>query len=356
MSKTVSIDFDQRVVSEGLLICVDVTHPGVHGLMPGTIPLEFLHLGATQRPEPLVLDGYLLGVLLFAMGGATHLRVNGPLSNKAIRNAHLLAEVWHCWQPATYGQLEVSSEKTYAEPELLELRRGLPRDGRAIAAFSGGLDSTFTAIRHASGQLGAGSHHLKDLVMVHGFDVSLDKPQHFKELLDRTAPLTQDLGTQLHVVRTNIKDVLAHNWEQVFASQLACVLHQFSHEFEYGLIASGAIMTSPDVAWGSSPQTDYLLSGGLMEIVHDGAAFSRTEKAAMVAKNPAAIKSVKICWQGAEQGRNCGVCEKCVRTRLNFLAAGVTDPECFDTPFSMDLIDTLVVTNEQQLNLLKSRP
>ena len=79
------------------------------------------------------------------------------------------------------------------------------------------------------------------------------KHQHFKELLDRTAPLTQDLETQLHVVRTNIKDVLAHNWEQVFASQLACVLHQFSHEFEYGLMASGAIMTSPDVAWGSSP-------------------------------------------------------------------------------------------------------
>ena len=323
MPKTVSVDFDQQVVAEGLLIRVDVTHTGVHGRMPGTIPLEFLHAGDAQSPEPLVLDGYLLVVLLFAMGGATRLQVNGPLSAKAIRNAHLLAEVWHCWQPSTYGPLEVSSEKTYTEPELLELRSNLPRNGRSIAAFSGGLDSTFTAIRHASRQLGTGSHNLKDLVMVHGFDVSLDKPQHFNELLDRTAPLIEDLGVQLHVVRTNIKDVLAHNWEQVFASQLACVLHQFSHEFEYGLIASGAILTKPDVAWGSSPQTDYLLSGGSMDIVHDGAAFSRTKKATLIAKNSFARKSVKVCWQGAEQGQNCGVCEKCVRTQLNFLAAGV---------------------------------
>ncbi len=51
-----------------------------------------------------------------------------------------------------------------------------------------------------------------------------------------------------------------------------------------------------------------------MRLVHDGAGYSRTEKVGFVAQHPVATKALKVCWQGKERGRNCGVCEKCVRT------------------------------------------
>src|SRR5262249_5703213 len=84
--------------------------------------------------------------------------------------------------------------------------------------------------------------------------------------------------------------------------------------------------------WGSNPATDYLLSGGIMRLIHDGAGFSRTEKIAHIANDRTASRVLKGCWEGKEAHKNCGVCEKCIRTQANFLAAGVARPACFDAP------------------------
>ena len=348
------VTFRQKKTVGGVLNMIELVHPALHGGSAGRKQIEFLHHGVERLPEPSVLDGYLFGVLLFCMGGASRLRIEGPVSVQAMRNVNALAEAWHTWVPARYTPLEIVPEKILTEDELLCSQRSLSGAGKAIAAFSGGVDSTFTVLRHASHSLGPAGFDLKDLVMVHGFDVNLANQADFDELLRRTDPLIRQLDANLHVVRTNIREQIAHDWNQVFGAQLACVLHQFSPQFRYGLLASGAELDMPDIRWGSTPQLDPLLSGGDMHIVHDGAAFSRNRKVAFVAKNPVARQSVKVCWIGQNQGRNCGVCEKCIRTRLNFLAAGYEHPECFDTPFDLDMIDNLTVANVVQLNLLKS--
>ena len=348
------MSFDQRILSDGVLNTAELSHPVVHGFSAKTIKLEFMHYGVKHLDEPRVLDGYLFGVLQFVMGGAKKLHIKGAVSEKAIRNANLLGEAWQCWLPEIYKPVEIVAEKVLDQSTLIQQSLIKIKADRSIAAFSGGLDSTFTAIRHARRLLGSAGYKVRDLVMVHGFDVNLHNQTDFDELLRRVEPFVESLGANLRIVKTNIKDAIAHDWEQVFAAQLACVLHQFSHECSQGLIASGAVLAEPDIRWGSTPQLDYLLSGGDFEIVHDGAAFSRTEKAALIAKYPPAIRSVKVCWQGEHQGRNCGLCEKCVRTRLNFLAAGVSDPECFEDKFDLEMIDQLQVKNIQQLNLHKS--
>ncbi len=354
MSQTAVLSFNQTTNPDGILNSVELSHPAVHGYQAGTVKLDFLHLGVNQLAEPKVLDGYLFGVLLFVMGGAKKLKINGALSAKAYRNANLLAEAWQAWLPERCSPVEIIAETVLDQPTLAGQNvKQLKRD-RAIAAFSGGLDSTFSVLRHACHLLGNASYNVEDVLMVHGFDVSLHKQADFDELRCRVEPFLEDVGVNFRIVKTNIKDAIAHDWEKVFAAQLACVLHQFSPEFSHGLIASGAIMTKPDIRWGSTPQLDYLLSGGDFEVVHDGAGFSRTEKAALIAQYPIARRSVKVCWQGEHKGRNCGTCEKCIRTRLNFLAAGVTNPECFDSPFDLELIDKLEVKNLAQLNLLKT--
>jgi hypothetical protein len=85
-----------------------------------------------------------------------------------------------------------------------------------------------------------------------------------------------------------------------------------------------------------------------MPLVHDGAGFSRTAKVAAIRKIPLVLKTLAVCWAGAIPGRNCGVCQKCIRTRLNFLAAGISDHQCFDTPFDLSLINSLPIATDVQ--------
>jgi hypothetical protein len=189
--------------------------------------------------------------------------------------------------------------------------------------------------------------------MVHGFDIPESDRAGFARLVKRTEDLIASLGLTLHIVRTDVRNDELQEWEHSFGAQLAGVLHQFSEDFDYGLIGSAEPYTHPMLAWGSTPATDYLLSGSDFQIVHEGAGYSRTQKVAALARNPIARRSLKVCWEGAEADVNCGVCEKCVRTRLNFLAAGYGAAECFDSPFDLEMITTIFPKNVAQFTELQ---
>lgn len=88
---------------------------------------------------------------------------------------------------------------------------------------------------------------------------------------------------------------------------------------------------------GATPSTDFLLSGSNLEIIHDGAGFTRTEKVERISTNHLATNLVKVCWEKGFED-NCGECEKCYRTRLNFLAVGLSKPECFTDAIKLNKI------------------
>ena len=56
---------------------------------------------------------------------------------------------------------------------------------------------------------------------------------------------------------------------------------------------------------------------------------SRTVKIAYLSKYPIIEKSLEVCRKGKNQAKNCGACEKCVRTKLNFVAIVNLNPSCF---------------------------
>ena len=88
--------------------------------------------------------------------------------------------------------------------------------------------------------------------------------------------------------------------------------------------------------------------------MHDGAGSTRAQKIALVAQHPIARQTVKVCWQGSNPARNCGQCEKCVRTLLCFSAVGIDEPASFDQPFDPALIDSLMCINFAQLSAVES--
>jgi hypothetical protein len=191
--------------------------------------------------------------------------------------------------------------------------------------------------------------------MVHGFDIPIHDQEGFSELVTRTDGLAKNLGVPIRIVRTNLRNKTQLNWEHSFGASIACVLHQFSHKSNSGLLASGSSYYErlPTI-WGSSPATDFLLSGLAFTLIHDGATFSRTEKVQSISKYPIARAALKVCWEGVSTGRNCGKCEKCIRTKLNFLAIGINKPECFAEELTLEDIAGLEIRNSTQLREVES--
>lgn len=295
--------------------------------------------GETFLP-PLTNDGFMFAVLLEAMMIGQPMHVQGAISARALKNAALFCEAWHNLLPDTYTPINITADAILSDREAISAI-----DDRAISAFSGGIDAIFTALRHKNRDLNAGSHDLTGVVMVHGLDVPFDDDRGFLRLQTRVAPVLDMLGLSRASVWTNFRSMTRQLWGMGFCAQLSACLHLFSGKYRYALVGSSEPYSDLILPWGSNPATDYLLSGGAMDIVHDGAGYSRTEKVKRVAANSIATRYAKFCWEGEPQ-KNCGVCEKCIRTRLNFLAAAdLENPSCFEQPFDLSLVDQLSITS-----------
>lgn len=316
---------------------------------PATVRVDYLHVDRHGLPVPRALDGYLMGALHQAMAAGDPLDVRGPVTRLGLRNANALMEIWQAWVPERYRRVDISPERILDD----EAGGAASPTGRAIATFSGGVDSSFTLLRHAPTSADPTSLHARDVVMVHGFDVPLADRASFDRLRERTAAVPESLGVRTHVVRTNVRSYPELDWEQTYGAQLGCVLHQFADTHDYGLIAAGPTYLAPWRGWGSTALTDPLLSGRDFSLIHDGAAFTRIPKLAEIARNPVAMASLKVCWQGPSPDRNCGTCEKCLRTWMGLLAVGVAEPACFDGPLDVDAIRRIRVHNHHGLRDLQ---
>ncbi len=344
------LEFEQKVVggrTRRLIV--------LHGVdLPKDYSSEgiYFDIDDARMPEPLALDGFMFAFLHVAMTKADRYIINGPVTRKALRNAQIFQEAWRCWLPDKCRIVDIvpactTSEALFAGEE----------NASSIAAFSGGVDATFLALRQSRDH--PSFYNLKTVLTVHGFDVPIERDDTMYRLIERTEPLLSALGLDRRVITTNVRQAewsdwrkSIQNWEYCFGPLVACALHQFSHEFNHGLLGSSEPYSHPISAWGSTPSTDYLLSGGGMEIIHEGAGYSRTEKIALINEHPIARRTVKVCWAGNQHDKNCGVCEKCVRTRLNFVAVGENTPPCFDGPLTDDMVDNLKVINDPQLTEL----
>lgn len=334
---------------------VNIQHGRLRHRDEASFSITYRHLGPHEVQFPAVLDGYVLGVLMMALGGANRLIVNGRLSSLALHNFSSIGEAWHAWLPEQYRPIEVVADEVIPFIDSPQPKMRKEAVNAAISGFSGGVDSTFTLLRHAEKLVGSGSFDLADVCMVHGFDVQLEKKEDFNGLVKRTAPLLDSLGVRLHVVETDVKTQTMTDWEHSYGAQLASVLHLFSSEFHFGLIASAdSDFLRPQIPFGSNAILDHFFSGSAMQMFHDGAGFSRSDKVRLIAKRPIARSTLKVCYRSSKQDTNCGQCFKCVRTQLIFAANGVRHLEAFETEITSEKVRRIVPEGGQSVEKLQS--
>ncbi len=266
-------------------------------------------------------DAYVLATVMDAMREGRRLIVNGSVSRELLSNLVEYQHIWHRWQPQHYALVAMEAATVRTPQEL-------PRPG-AISAFSGGVDATFTVYRHHFKQHGYRSQDLRFCVFVHGFDIPLSERAMYDSAFAHAQATLDDLGLRLLPLATNAREIASVNWEHAFTCLLAGALNQFKHQAGNCLIGSGATYDQISLHWGSSPVTDPLFSSDIFNVIHDGASHCRTGKVAAIAEWPAGRDHLRVCWKGEHKDRNCGECEKCLRTMACFLACGRSIPICF---------------------------
>lgn len=92
-------------------------------------------------------DSFVVAMIFLAMSQGTDVLVHGEVSPSLLQNLEEFQAVWSCWRPKHYQQVEITVD---IEREHSVVNR--PK--RAISAFSGGLDSCFSAFRHSRGKCG----------------------------------------------------------------------------------------------------------------------------------------------------------------------------------------------------------
>lgn len=125
------------------MTCVLTVH-GMRGVLEHadgrTTTLELVHDG----DPPDVVDGMVAGMLPAVMRIGGTLQVRGAMTRGAVRNLTEYTEAWASWAPDRFHRVQIDAAT------VLDGRRA-PADHTAIVAWSGGLRSAHTLVRHLDG-------------------------------------------------------------------------------------------------------------------------------------------------------------------------------------------------------------
>ncbi len=266
---------------------------------------------------------------LAAVHGEARIRVEGqacPMLVEGLRTAHAW---WSSWggMPGPAPTIETSP------PGCAETASAGPRCGAAF--LSGGIDGLHLLMRNRRLYRPEDPAYIRKVLFIHGFDIGkrarAPENERFLTALKRLKPITDETGVHLVTCRTNLRHLPSkpgfwanrHN-----GAALAAVGHAALRGPAF-LFIGGTYDVANPVPVGSHVAVDGLFSSQRVTIIHDGARFTRLDKVRDLASWPRALAALRVCPESAAAEANCGRCEKCLRTRLELLAAGIEETDAF---------------------------
>lgn len=262
-------------------------------------------------------DPWVVAYLPVAMTLGEPLRITAPVDRTLFEGLQQAQEIWHAWYP------DLPVVPIYAElADTLLVEEG----GRTAAFFSGGVDSFFTLLRNTDPANAGRSVPIDDLLLVWGFDVSIENEEAFWRMRAALQKAAAEFGKNLSYVVTNLRETRFRqaNWGQhAHGAALASVGLHLEHSHRRLLVPSSGGYKEL-LPWGSHVLVDPLFSTRQMRVIQDGAAFSRGQKLERIAPSPVVQQYLRVCWRsGTDQ--NCGKCGKCLRAMVALEVLGFLD-------------------------------
>jgi len=269
------------------------------------VPVFFESSDADVVPS---VEAFAGPFVLAALERGVRLRPEDPPSATWCANVARLVELYRRW----WG---------YRGPDPLDGVAARPDAGpprpEGGQCFSGGIDSFYTLVH---------SPHRRDvLVALHGFDIALDDERRmaaFERSLRTVAAVT---GRRAVVLRTSIRrhPILRRlSWDREHGSILAAAGHVLAGTIG-SLVIPASWSRAWSLGWGSNWESDPLWSSDRLRVIHDDAAIERWDKVPFLASSSLFFAHLRVCWENRVPEGNCGICEKCVRTRVVFARFGL---------------------------------
>jgi hypothetical protein len=245
-------------------------------------------------------DPFVVALLLFAMQNGEDIDVMGSLSRKVYEGLDRYQRVFHSWFPDRFKLIEIHCSHLRDNVSSATAGKG--------AAFSGGVDSfyTFLSLRE----------ELTHTIFMTGFDMPANLVESIGELVRSFSKMMKECGIDFIAGSTNIRMfVNAVDWTNAHGPALIATALFFKHRLSEFYIPS-SYKEGAYPSWGTHPDLDPLLSSESMNIVHHGSQVNRVQKLKLVAQAPISYERLRVCWIQDIGLRNCGRCEKCVRTQI----------------------------------------
>jgi hypothetical protein len=285
--------------------------------VPGREPAQ-LRIGAADTDsEALRPTGtpWLAATLLPAMMTGDRLTIDAPVSERLIAGIDHAQELLIAWWGDRYGLRRVSIDAP---------TEAMMGGGRARAAcFSRGVDSYYAVLGGSSADSTSRPTHLLYSGTIDFMDAA-ERPQR-ERALAATARAAEDLGLPLILVHTNLRQFheAYAGWIHGYSQALAAIGHALG-----GLLAELRISTayhrSQGIPWASHPALAGPLSSESVTIRHVGSDTRRIDKVRAIGSDGSALRHLRVCIV-PDSERNCGRCEKCLRTMLELHAAGALE-------------------------------
>jgi hypothetical protein len=267
---------------------------------------------------------FLLGAIMPAIQrGEQRIAIEASICPE-LRNGLMTAIGWLREWSLLKGSIRIESSAEVRYPKAVQPRAG--------AFLSGGVDSlAMLRVNRRDFPMDHPSS-FRDCLFVHGFDIGGVNGKGAESLtfemgLQAASRVAQDVNATLIPVFTNVRHLLddVDFWIYRFhGSALASVAHAFSHRLTSVSIASGFKLSNLAKA-GTHPLIDPNYGSASLRIRHGDILLSRLDRVKLVADWPTALENLRVCTMNPPGQLNCGMCEKCLRTMLQFLALGKLD-------------------------------
>lgn len=268
----------------------------------------------TDRADPFV---YALSLPMMTQGGT--FEFDGNISKSVIDNIVMYSRAMNALNPEKYKQISILANQIDDDFR--------PNNKKMITAFSGGLDAAYTTYKYKKGLDNHFKYEIDKSVIILGADIPVENKTQFEEVFAFAKKMTDDLNIELIPVETNYRK-LHQTWLHAYGSVVVSALNFFSKKYFYGAGATGDTYLSYQAPCGFSPLTDQFLSNDTFRFITDGREHTRTQRASFLKDWKALHENLHVCWVNKGSSENCGKCEKCIRTKLNFKAVGVDNLPC----------------------------
>lgn len=276
-------------------------------------------------------DAFLTAMILPAMAQGQPLSIEGQVSKKLLKGLHQYQAVFAKWYPHRFSVVEMCPDQVTDE------RYGGEWEA---TAFSGGVDSFYSWVTLKKQLHGA--------LFMAGFDMPLNLKRSIGELTASFEGLSEESKIPLSVGSTNLREFTdTVDWTNAHGPALAASALFFQKVWrKFYIPSSYTEETYPK--WGTHPELDPLLSTESMEFVHHGMEANRVRKLERLVLCPETYDRLRVCWIQDIGLKNCGKCEKCIRTQIALgLLKALPRYSTFPSPLTGRKIRSLAMRTHQ---------